>query len=214
MEVKLKKVRLSFPDLFEPVQYEGKGPFKYRSSFLFEPKSVTEKELRAAMEAVAKEEWNDKYKQILANADDDSKLRFLVDGNKKTYDGYENMMAITATRAQDKKRPLILDQAPWKKISGGEDVIIWKKGDPVEDRIANTLQQTSGKPYAGCYVNAVVDLWAQNNKHGKTIRAQLVSIQFDSDGDAFGAGTAKGDPDDFEDLSDAGDDDDAPLIAE
>lgn len=201
MQVKLKKVRLSFPALFEAEQYEGAGPFKYRASFLFKPESGTEKDLRAAMEVVAKEEWKDKAKQILANADDDSKLRFIVDGNKKSYDGYENMLCVTATRMQDKKRPLILDKKPWKDET-----------DAAGNKIPNTLTQESGKPYAGCYVNAVIELWAQNNKFGKTIRAQLVSIQFDSDGDHFGSGSTKGNPDDYEDLST--DDDTDGLVAE
>jgi hypothetical protein len=201
MKVKLKKVRLSFPDLFEPVQYEGKGPFKYRASLLLEPKSENHKELLKAMKEVAKEEWAEKADQVLENANDDSKLRFIVDGNKKNYDGYAGMLAVTATRDKDKKRPMILHKNPWKKDDSGE-------------KVPNRIEQTDDVevPYAGCYVNAVIDLWAQNNKHGKTIRAQLVSVQFHDDGDAFGAGSAKGDPDDYEDLSETGDDDD--LVSE
>lgn len=201
MQVKIKKARLSFASLFEPEQYQGAGPFKYRASFLFEPNSQTEKDLRAAMRTIAKEEWKDKADAVLAAADDDSKLRFIVDGNKKTYDGYAGMKVITATRAQDKKRPLILDKKPWKDET-----------DSAGNKIPNTLTQESGKPYSGCYVNAVVDLWCQSNAFGKTIRAQLISIQFDSDGDAFGAGTAKGNPDDYEDLST--DDDTDGLVTE
>jgi hypothetical protein len=183
MKVKLQNVRLSFADLFEAVQYEGSGPFKYRASFLMYPNSKNHKELIAAMKAVAKEEWKDKADAVLANADDDSKLRFIIDGNKKAYDGYAGMVAITATRDQAKGRPLILDKNK------------------------EELSSTSGKPYSGCYVNATVEIWPQNNKYGKTIRAGLLAIQFAKDGDAFGAGSATGSPDEFEDLSDVGDDD-------
>ena len=35
--------------------------------------------------------------------------------------------------------------------------------------------------YAGCYVNAKVRLWAQDNKYGKRINAELIAIQFHSD---------------------------------
>lgn len=211
MKVKLKKVRLSFPDLFEAVQYEGKGPFKYRASFLFPPNDENHKALVKAMLEVAKEEYGEKAKIVLANANDDSKLRFIIDGNKKEYDGYAGMMAVTATRDKDKKRPKIYDKAPWKKEDADGNWVPWKVGDNEESRAENILTQEDGRPYAGCYVNAVIDLWPQNNKHGKTIRAQLVSVQFHDDGDAFGAGSAKGDPDDYEDLSETGDDDD--LVA-
>lgn len=182
-KVKLQKVRLSFPDLFEAKQFDGKGPFSYRATFLVEPNSANHKALIAAKEAVAKEEFKDKWKTVLANADDDSKLRFLIDGNKKEYDGYAGMVAVSAKRDQAKGRPLILDK------------------DKTE------LSQTAGKPYAGCYVNATIEVWAQSNAFGKTVRAQLLAVQFAKDGDAFGAGSATGSADEFEDLSDTGDDD-------
>lgn len=186
MKVKLKGVRLSFPDLFEAAQFEGKGPFSYRASFLVEPNSENHKALIKAKEDTFKEEFKDKWKSVMANADDDSKLRFLVDGNKKEYDGYAGMIAVSAKRDQSKGRPLLLDK------------------DKSE------LSQTSGKPYAGCYVNATIEVWAQNNQYGKTVRAQLLAVQFAKDGDAFGAGSATGSPDEFEDLS-VGDEDD--LVA-
>lgn len=40
--------------------------------------------------------------------------------------------------------------------------------------------------YAGCYVNAVISLWAQNNSWGKRVNAQLDGVQFVKDGEAFG----------------------------
>lgn len=188
-KVLLKNVRLSFPSIFEAEQYEGSGPFRYRATFLVEPGSENHKKLQAAQIEVAKETWKDDYKKVLGKADDDSKLRFLVDGNKKEYDGYENMIAVSATRDQSKGRPLILDKNP--KLPNGDN---------------NILTVADGRPYGGCYVNATIEVWAQNNKFGKTTRAQLLAIQFVKDGDAFGAST-KGSPDDFEDLSDTGEDD-------
>lgn len=189
-KVKLKAVRLSFPDLFEAVQYEGTGPFKYRASFLFEPGSENEKLLKTAMKEVAEEEWKGKAEAVLTNAADDSKLRFIIDGNKKTYDGYKDMLVVTATRDQSKGRPMVLNKKPKNP-----------------DGTPNYVTQTDGVVYAGCYVNATIEVWAQNNKFGKTVRAQLLAVQFVKDGDAFGGGSAKGSVDDFEDLSDVGDDD-------
>lgn len=39
--------------------------------------------------------------------------------------------------------------------------------------------------YAGCYVNAKIQLWAQDNDYGKRINCTLVAIQFSADGDAL-----------------------------
>jgi len=39
--------------------------------------------------------------------------------------------------------------------------------------------------YAGCRVNAKVDVWAQNNQHGKRINAKLLAIQFSADDTAL-----------------------------
>lgn len=39
------------------------------------------------------------------------------------------------------------------------------------------------KIYAGCYVNAKIALWAQDNKFGKRINAELIAIQFAGDGE-------------------------------
>jgi hypothetical protein len=35
-----------------------------------------------------------------------------------------------------------------------------------------------GKPYSGCYVNGIVDIWAQDNQHGRRINASLLGVQF------------------------------------
>lgn len=80
-----------------------------------------------------------------------------------------------------------------------------EKKIPVVDRNKTPLGPEDEKPYAGCYVNVVVRLWAQDNEFGKRINGQLRAVQFAKDGDPFGD---KGvDPDEaFEDIS--GDDTD------
>tara|TARA_A100000172_G_scaffold78746_1_gene64708 strand:+ start:785 stop:1330 length:546 start_codon:yes stop_codon:yes gene_type:complete len=85
----------------------------------------------------------------------------LEDGESKPYDGYENAMFI---RAASNMRPQIIDR----------------------DRSA--LVEEDGKPYAGCYVNAAVSLWAMDNKYGKRISCNLTALQFVKDGDRFGDG--------------------------
>lgn len=53
--------------------------------------------------------------------------------------------------------------------------------------------------YAGCYVNAIIDFWVQNNGYGKRINANLWGVQFVKDGEAFGLGNVDV-TDEFDDL--------------
>lgn len=169
-KIALQNVRLSFPDLFEASEYEGK--FNFGATFLVEPGSATDKAITVAVQEVAKEEWKEKGAAIVkaAQAGGNQKICYWS-GDLKTYDGYQGMMALTAKRGQDKGRPLVLD------------------------RDKTPLALGDGKPYAGCYVNASVELWAQDNKYGKTIRCTLLGVQFAKDGDSFSAGSAASEDD-------------------
>ncbi len=85
----------------------------------------------------------------------------LKDGDEMDRDEMEGKMSI---KASTKKRPLVLD------------------------RDKTPLTEADGKPYAGCYVNAIIRLWAQDNQFGKRINASLEGVQFHGDGEPFGAG--------------------------
>lgn len=98
----------------------------------------------------------------------------LKDGDDFEYDGYAGHMAF---KASSNKRPTIID------------------------RDKTPLVEDDGKPYAGCYVNAIVDVWIQNNSYGKRANGNLFGIQFVKDGEAFGAGDVDV-TDDFEDIDD------------
>jgi len=77
----------------------------------------------------------------------------------------------------------------------------------VIDQNKSPLTVRDGKPYAGCYINASIDLWPQDNKYGKRINAQLRGVQFLRDGDAFSAGRPA-DSDEFEEVTEGADSDD------
>ena len=62
-----------------------------------------------------------------------------------------------------------------------------KKRPTVIDRDKTPLVEDDGRPYSGCYVNAIIGLWAQNNAYGKRINGNLLGIQFYRDGEPFGA---------------------------
>lgn len=172
MKIKLVNVRLSFPDLFKAGEYEGNR--NYGSSFLIEPGSANHKVIMDAINAVGTEAWKAKAPAILkaALAGGGQQVCYW-DGNLKDYDGYEGMMVLTAKRGEAKGRPLVIDA----------------------DK--SPLAEADGKPYAGCFVNASVELWAQDNKFGKTVRCTLLGVQFAKDGDAFSAGSVASE-DDFD----------------
>ena len=99
----------------------------------------------------------------------------LHDGDTKgDYEGYAGNYFISA---RNKTRPTIFDR-------DGKTPLV----------------QADGKPYAGCYVNAAIELWCQDNNYGKRINASLRGVQFLKDGEAF-AGGGVASEDDFEDLS-------------
>ena len=62
------------------------------------------------------------------------------------------------------------------------------------------------KLYAGAYVNCILRVWAQDNKHGKRINAELKVVQFVRKGPAF-SGNRVVDPNESFDDDDIGEDD-------
>ena len=60
--------------------------------------------------------------------------------------------------------------------------------------------ESADELYPGCYVNAVVEIWAQNNSYGKKINCGLLGLQFVKDGERFGRGAGSVSEDDFDEL--------------
>lgn len=104
----------------------------------------------------------------------------LKDGDESDYDGYEGHMSF---KAANNKRPQVMD------------------------RDKTPLTEEDGVVYAGCYVNASVGVWVQDNDYGKRINGNLYGIQFVKDGEPFGSGAVDV-TDDFDDLGDDEDDED------
>lgn len=174
MIIKLPNVRLAFPDLFIATAFEAGQEEKYGCTFLIPKNSNLHKEVEHAINEVAAAKWGAKAKEILATLRGNPSKFCFTDGDLKTqYDGFAGMMALTA---KNKARPL------------------------VTDRDKTPLTQADGRPYAGCYVHGSVELWAQDNKWGKGIRARLRAVMFYKDGDAF-AGGAPAAEDEFDDLA-------------
>lgn len=172
MKVMIKDVRMAFPQLFKAATINGEGEPAFSATFLVEPGSEAAKAIDAAIEQVAKEKWGAKADAVLKSIRAADKT-CLHDGDKKAeYDGFEGMQFVSA---RNKTRPTVIDR----------------------DRAP--LSESDGKPYAGCYVNAILDIWPQDNNFGKRVNASLSGVQFFRDGDAFSGGGAAA-ADEFEDF--------------
>jgi hypothetical protein len=170
MKVILNNVRLSFPHIFEPSAMGDSGDLRFSASFIFDPSHPARQQLEDAIATVAKDKWGEKAGATLKALRMTPDKICLRDGNTKTYDGYKDQLFVSTS---NKLRPTVVDR----------------------DR--TPLVAADGRPYAGCYVNASIEIWAMDNHYGKRISATLGGVQFFRDGEAFSAGgVAK--PDDFE----------------
>lgn len=168
--LKITNVRISFPNLFEAKTVNGEGDPRFSAVFAVEPNSANAKALTAAVDAVAKEKWGAKAAGVLGELKAKGRVAFQerpkTNASGEVYDGFEGMYSINAST---KTRPV------------------------VRDADTSPLTAADGKPYGGCYVDASVELWAQDNSWGKRINATLRWVQFRADGEAFSGGTRVGD---------------------
>lgn len=172
MKIKLKNVRLAFPALFEArAQNPGDKP-AFSAAFIFPPEHEAHKLVNEAIEAVAQEKWGAKTETTLKALRVADKICLHNGDTKAQFAGYEGNLFVNA---RGYTRPGVFDT----------------DGAP--------LVAQDGKPYAGSYVHAVVEIYAQDNAYGKRINASLSGVMFYKDGDAFsGGGSATAD--DFADL--------------
>lgn len=202
MKVKLNLVRLSFANLFEPKTIGSDATSKptFSAAFPIAPanhplfagddgkfKPTTWLGDGGIIETLGKAKWKEKWRADAAKGigvyfDLKKKDRIAfrdapLSKNGEIYAGFEDMWSLNASNTA---RPLILDN----------------QIDPNTNKLAR-LGPMDGKPYNGCYVNAVIDVWCQDNDFGQRINAALKSVQFVKDGDAFGGG-APGTDADFE----------------
>lgn len=177
--IKLNNVRLAFPQVFEAKAFQGEGAEMYSATFLIDPKTkegkAIIKELEDEMVRIAKDKWGAKADGVMKAMKNADKTCLHNGDVKDGYDGFEGMMYVSA---RNKTRPLVLN------------------------RDKTPLSAQDGIPYAGCYVNTSVNLWAQDNGFGKRINAGLRGIQFLRDGDAF-AGAAPASEDEFDSVDES-----------
>ncbi len=179
MQAVINNVTLRFADIWEAKEFKaGDGRPRFSASFLIEPDSENDKKIIAAIDSVMQDLWKDKSAAKTKAFMSQNQQTCYKDGNNVDYDGCSGKWLLAAHR-----------QA--------------KSGNPkIVDRSKNDLTAKDGKPYPGCTVNAVIDIWAQAGEN-PGIRATLNAIQFVKDGEPFMGSKASADalPDLAEDLT-------------
>ena len=145
----------------------------------YEATLLLNKEDHADVIAAIEKDISGRIKDELKGAKVPADRRCLKDGSDSEYDGYAGCMSF---KAGNSKRPLVID------------------------RDKSPITEEDDKLYAGCYVNASVELWVQNNQYGKRINANLLGVQFVKDGEAFGGKGESASVDDFDNMGDDEDD--------
>lgn len=167
--IKLQNVRLSFNNLFEAEGFDGNDDLAYNAKFIIEKGSEADKAIRAALLKVADESFSGKGAEVIKKVSGD-KSQFCY----QPYGDDGEFMVLASKRKAKAGRPMVVDTNK------------------------SPLTEADGKPYSGCYVNALVRPWAMASKGKHWIRCGLEGVQFVKDGEAFGS---RARPDDFDDVS-------------
>lgn len=182
--IMLLNVRMAFPSIFQPSQVNGQGKPAFSGSFIMPPDHPIIPVVQRGIQEVALAKWGVNTAEILPILIAGDKVCLHNGNTKAQYDGYAGNMFVSS---RSPSRPLVL----------GADKVV--------------LVEADGKPYSGCYVNAQIAIWAQDNGYGKRVNAQLRGVQFLRDGDAFGGG-AVAQSDEFDVVESDGADSPAPVV--
>jgi len=179
VELKIQNARIAFPKIWT-LEKRSEDPNAKPScgcTLIIEGGDAAQiKMINDAMVQVAKDKWKNDAGKIFTSLKEGAKLCFYNGARKAEYAGYDGNMALACNA---NVLPLVVD------------------------RRRNKISESDGVIYPGCYVNAVVDIWAQDHpKHGKRINCAIKGIQFVKDGDSFGGGGAPAKTDDFAPLDD------------
>ena len=179
--IQLTGLRLSFPKLIEAEAAKGQqnAEKKFGCDLIFDANDPQFAKVMAEVGAVATEKWKEHANAVLGIIGTDRKLRCFGSGSEKIdkktfkpYTGYAGANYVSASTSEDKP-PVMVDS----------------DGNPCDNLNTMLRKQLARKMYGGCYVNAAVRLWPQDNSFGRGIRCELIAVQFAKDGEPFGEGT-------------------------
>lgn len=180
-KIVIKNVRLSFPKLFEATTFKGTGTPRYEATFLIEPNSDAHKAISVALFEAANLKWGAKASAKLKQLRSSKQTFCYMPGESTGREENEGLFVLSSNRKE--------------------------KDGPVGkfDSDKTPIHSDNGRIYGGCFVNASVDIWAQDGEF-PGMRCTLIAVQFAKDGDAFGGTAAKSTGDEFEALESATDD--------
>lgn len=161
-EVKLERVRLSFEHIFKAKAFEGNDNSdpKFNASFIIDPDTPEGKRtIDACWKGIDEAMFKEWGNKPPKLSDSKYALRDDKGGDEAPE--YDGKWYVSASNS---KRPKVFDRDGRTPLTAEDGVI-----------------------YSGCYVNAIVRFWAQDNKFGKRVNASLEGVQFVKDGEAFGA---------------------------
>lgn len=177
MELILTNVRVGFPRVFQPETFKESTAFSIKA--FIDKNSAQDLRIQETIKSEAMNKWPKKWEFMLKEFEMDKKAFCYIDGDRVDFNHPENTWILTARRKDTDGRPMVVDQRK------------------------HPLAESDGKPYAGCYCNLKVEIYAQDGDN-RGIRCGLVAVQFVRDGESFG-GAKPATADGFDDLGDTGD---------
>lgn len=196
MKLYLKGARLAFtPTLFEPKIVNSKdgntGKPKFSVASIIEPTTkayageknpdsaggIAEKlpwgdpklEFSKAIIAAATEKWGAKAMEVVQLLKSQNRLALHDGAEKALTPGFAGNLFMNSS---SDLRPV------------------------VRNKNGAALQASDGVIYPGCYADVCVDIWPQDNQHGKRVNATLLAVTFSHDGERL-AGGATASEDDY-----------------
>ena len=173
--------RVSFPNIIDPqskLNDKGEAQVSYNADLIFPKDDAGFAKFMQAYALLAQDKWKENAQAAMQRIQSDRKTRCYGDGSEKVsaktfqiHPGYAGNLFISA---RSPRQPQIIDI----------------DGKPVDPTNTMHLRAVAAKIYGGCYVNAVIKPWLQQNTAGIGCRCDLIAIQFKADGEAFGAGAA------------------------
>lgn len=170
--------RVSFPNIVDPqskVNEKGETTVSYNCDLIFPSHDPKFQEFLQVYARMAQEKWGDNANAAMQRIQADRRTRCYGQGeekvNSKTFQVLDGYVGNVYIAARNSRQPQVMDAM----------------GKPVDPSNTMAFRAIASKIYGGCYVNAVITPWLQQNDNGIGIRCELTAIQFNRDGEAFGA---------------------------
>jgi hypothetical protein len=182
--ISLSNVRLSFPHLVE-AQANRNDPSKapsYNADFILPESHPDFIKFMQTYVTLAQEKFKDHTQSVMQMIQGDRKSRCYGNGsekvNTKTFQVYAGYQGSGFISAKSNNKPQIMDST----------------GKPIDSNNTMLYREMASKLYAGCRVNAALEVWIQlansAKGYGNGVRSNLIAIQFAGDDEPLGKAEA------------------------